>query len=104
MGNDLAPAAKRAAERAGLKEPERVTPYCLRHSFATALLKQGATLHETARLMRHSPVMTLTIYGHADDAGMREAASRLVRGEAENSASGTGKWPWAVGFGFEAHG
>lgn len=47
---------------AGIKR--RVHPHALRHSFATHLLRRGATIYEVQRLMRHSSLASTAQYLH----------------------------------------
>jgi len=51
-----------AARRAGLAK--RVTAHTLRHSFATALLENGAGIHQVQELLGHSSVETTQVYLH----------------------------------------
>ena len=57
--------AQTAIDRAGIDAPSRGT-HLFRHSAATALLRQGATLHEVKALLRHRSVRTTTIYAKVD--------------------------------------
>jgi integrase len=51
-----------ALKRAGLR---RVTMHSLRHSFASALIMQGAPITEVQHLLGHSsPAVTLKVYSH----------------------------------------
>ncbi len=50
-----------AAEAIGL---ETTAPYDLRHSFCSLLLAEGRSPLEVAEQLGHSPVMTLSTYGH----------------------------------------
>lgn len=54
-----------------------VTPYSLRHTFASLLIAEGRSAHEVARLLGHStPALTLSTYGHLfDEAQLRERES-----------------------------
>lgn len=56
---------RRAVKRAGV-EP-RPRPYDLRHTFASGLLAEGRSVHYVATQMRHSPALTLQVYGHLFD-------------------------------------
>lgn len=49
-------------ERAKLSPMPR--PYDLRHSFASLLLAEGRAVHYVAAQLGHSPVLTLSTYGH----------------------------------------
>lgn len=53
---------KTACKRAQLVPAPR--PYDLRHSFASLLLAEGRTVHYVAAQLGHSPVLTLSTYGH----------------------------------------
>ncbi len=53
---------KTACKRAQLDPVPR--PYDLRHSFASLLLAEGNTVHYVAAQLGHSPVLTLSTYGH----------------------------------------
>lgn len=56
---------RRALIRAGLN-PEKKGAHLLRHSFATQLLRQGASLQEIAIILRHKSIKTTAIYARAD--------------------------------------
>ncbi len=45
---------------------KRISPHCLRHGFATALVEGGADIRDVQVLMRHSSVDTTAIYIHID--------------------------------------
>lgn len=64
-GSVVSSIVHRAVERAGLN-PERKGAHLLRHTLATECLRQGATLGEIGRLLRHAHIDTTTIYAKVD--------------------------------------
>jgi integrase/recombinase XerC len=56
---------------------KRVTPHCLRHTFATALLRQCKDLQIVQRAMGHSNIQTTTIYLHLEDDALYGAMDQL---------------------------
>lgn len=61
------PMGLKAAQAARVAPEDRVTPYELRHSFASMLLASGMQAHSAAKQLGHSPEMTIKTYGHVID-------------------------------------
>ena len=74
--NTINAAVKVAAARAGL-DPCRVSPHKLRHSFATALVEQGRTLHEIGAILGHENTSTTAIYGQLKRAQLQSVMASL---------------------------
>jgi site-specific recombinase XerD len=63
----------RAIERAGVEVPSRGT-HVLRHSLATRMLREGATLDAIGALLRHRDVATTALYAKVDIGLLRQVA------------------------------
>ena len=63
----------RALDRAGL-HPAHKGAHLLRHSLATRLLRNGASLAETGELLRHRDLNTTQIYAKVDESALRRLA------------------------------
>lgn len=56
----------RALQRSGITRPSRGAAYLLRHSVATSMLRQGASLQDIGALLRHRSIETTQIYAKVD--------------------------------------
>ncbi|UIF88198.1 tyrosine-type recombinase/integrase (plasmid) [Cupriavidus necator] len=65
---------KKAMRRAGVICSSRGAAHVLRHSVATAMLGQGASLQDIAAVLRHQSVATTQIYAKVDTAALRQIA------------------------------
>ena len=61
---------KKYAEQAGIAS--RVTPHTLRHSVATHLIMNGASVAEVSEILGHSKLDTTMIYTHLDSAHLKQ--------------------------------
>jgi len=64
----------RAFRRARVQRPGRGAAHLLRHSVASSMLRQGASLQEISALLRHRSIETTQIYAKVDVAGLEKIA------------------------------
>lgn len=64
----------RAIQRAGVKRPGRGAAHLLRHSLASSMLRQGASLQDIATLLRHRSIETTQIYAKVDVTSLQQIA------------------------------
>lgn len=64
----------RALDRAGVTRPSRGAAHLLRHSVATSMLRQGASLQDIGALLRHRSIETTQIYAKVDVLALRQVA------------------------------
>ena len=62
----------RAFRRAGVKRPGRGAAHLLRHSFASSMLRQGASLQDISAILRHRSIETTQIYAKVDVTGLQQ--------------------------------
>ena len=65
---------KACARRASIGKP--ITPHILRHSFATHMLRGGASLRHVQQLLGHSSITTTQVYTHLTDDHVRSEYER----------------------------
>jgi site-specific recombinase XerD len=63
-----------AFRRAGVKRPCRGAAHLLRHSIASSMLRQGASLQEISALLRHRSIETTQIYAKIDVKALQQIA------------------------------
>lgn len=64
----------RAMNRAGIACQSRGAAHVLRHSMATSMLRQGASLQDIATILRHRSIETTQIYAKVDVTTLRQIA------------------------------
>jgi site-specific recombinase XerD len=64
----------RAIKRAGITRPSRGAAHLLRHSVATSMLREGASLQEIGALLRHRSIETTQIYAKVDVTALQSIA------------------------------
>ena len=72
-------AVSRTAQRAGLG---CVRARQLRHTAATSMLREGATLPDVGQVLRHRRLLSTSIYAKVDTEALRELARRWPGGAA----------------------
>ena len=66
--------ARAALKRAGLRPQGRVGAHIFRHSLATRMIRQGASLSEISQVLRHRSIDTTQIYAKVDFETLRGVA------------------------------
>jgi site-specific recombinase XerD len=64
----------RAFRRSGVVRPSRGAAHLLRHSFATSMLRRGASLEGIAIILRHRSIETTRIYAKVEITALRQIA------------------------------
>jgi site-specific recombinase XerD len=65
---------ERAMCRAGVECPSRGAAHVLRHSAASSMMRQGASLQDIAAILRHRSIETTQIYAKVDVISLRSIA------------------------------
>jgi len=63
-----------ALRRARVLRPNRGAAHLLRHSVATSMLREGASLEDIGSILRHSSIETTQIYAKVDITALRQIA------------------------------
>ncbi len=79
-GEAVGTIVRRALARAGLN-PAHKGAHLLRHSLATRLLRNGASLAEIGELLRHRELNTTQIYAKVNESALRKLALPWPGGE-----------------------
>ncbi len=61
---------KKSAKEAGIDKP--ITPHVLRHSYATHMLRGGASLRHVQEMLGHASITTTQVYTHLTDDYVRQ--------------------------------
>lgn len=64
----------KAFRRTDVVRPSRGAAHLLRHSFATSMLRQGASLEDIAAMLRHRSIETTQIYAKVDIPSLQQIA------------------------------
>jgi site-specific recombinase XerD len=80
-GQAVGTIVRRALGRAGLHPPLKGA-HLLRHSLATEMLRNGASLIEIGELLRHRQIDTTRIYAQVDQVALRALALPWPGGDA----------------------
>jgi site-specific recombinase XerD len=78
-GQAISQVIRRALNSCGIEVP-RPGAHLLRHTLASHLVQNGASLKEVADLLRHRHLNSAAVYAHVDVAGLRSVAQPWFKG------------------------
>jgi integrase len=73
-----------------LRSKKKITPHCLRHSYATHLIEAGVDLLEVQKILGHRSLLTTARYTHLTD-GTQQNAGQLINALMKGFAIDWGK-------------
>ena len=63
--------------RRGLWHKKKISPHCLRHSYATHLIETGVDLIEVQKILGHQSILTTVRYTHLTEHTQRHAITQI---------------------------